>query len=546
MANLLAPSTYNGFNPSSAGNSALPAIGSGIINSLGTPRPVTSIGSFSPTPTISLPSPTMSTVQTGGKTPLGTAVTAPVSAPVKTQPAAAPAVTPATSGTNSDYSFPSMSSANAATGTRSVTLPSGMQAQIDANGNIVNGPQNNFSIDTSGTHSSDAIGSTLTGGDVSNKYAQYLQQLAQAYQLPDSMVSAMNDYNNAKLAGSTIQADFLTNPNYPGDTYGFAQGVEGRQLALNALREQAASNNLGVQQNIYQSRIDAAKALAAGYAPQSVGIGGSLVSGADGSVAYQSPYLFRPTASSVSSLANTLYSTGAAPDINTALNMAQQIVTNQATGQTATNAPADMSQSPVYENAISLLQQGVPFDTVLSQVGRNTGAKAVVQQALNYFMGSNTNYNAAAAKAGYSFRQNAGTQTFQVNAKTALTNIDLLEQISSEMHRTNFPYANWAQLQAAAQTGDPNAAKLLSVAATLGDDVGKILGSAQGSDYTTRLGQQIFNPNYSDKQLTAVAEQMKSIINQKLDYYNQQFTQGTGASTSSASSGGQDMSAYAW
>lgn len=64
-----------GFSPTSAGNTALPSIGQGLVSSLGTPRPVGQTASFNPTPTTSLPAPQMgANIQSGGTTALGTAV----------------------------------------------------------------------------------------------------------------------------------------------------------------------------------------------------------------------------------------------------------------------------------------------------------------------------------------------------------------------------------------------------------------------------------------------------------------------------------------
>lgn len=60
------------FNPQQAGMVALPQIGQGLVNSLGTPRPVSQIANFNPG--ASLASPQMSTVQASGQTAFGTQI----------------------------------------------------------------------------------------------------------------------------------------------------------------------------------------------------------------------------------------------------------------------------------------------------------------------------------------------------------------------------------------------------------------------------------------------------------------------------------------
>jgi hypothetical protein len=473
-----------------------------------------------------------------------------VKAPTR-QPAPASAgasVSQAPTGDNALYQFPPVSSLNGlGGGGTTITLPNGQSAQIDKSGNIIGAPSK-FAIDTNGPVSSSDLGTNTTSGDTRSLYAQYLQKLSQAYEMPPELQSALQQYNQAKIAQSAIQMDAMTNPLRPGDTEGFVQGTEGRQLALNQLQQQSAASNLDVQSRLYQSRIDASKALVSGAAPYNVGIGSTSVSPVTNQPVYQSQYLFKPSASQINSVAQQLLQSGAATTYDQAYNLAQEIVTNSAMGQTGVSADqqTEVTQSPVYQNATTLLGQGVPFDQVLSQIGRSTTAKAYAQQALNDFLGQNTNYNAAAAKAGYKFRQDAGSQTFIVNAKTAEDNIDKLVELSNKFPRSQYQVANMAQLGALAQTGNEDAVKLYTYATMLGDDLGKLLGSTGGSDYTTKLGQAMFNPNYSAKQLASVAQSVKGVIDDKVKFYNQAFTQGTTGSTAPASGGSVDINAYAW
>lgn len=564
MANLLAPATFQGFQPNNPqqASQALGQFGTGVSNALSSTVSKGFAGAFNNAkggfnPTGYQPYNPLSPANNTGLGYTNTNLPKPqivssLQSPQPTSPvsvAQAAPITPQIAGASSQYSFPPVSSLGSLGNSGSFTLPSGKQVQVDSKGNVVDAPSN-FSIDTKNPVPSSALSSNGTSNDLTNLYSDYLQKFAQSYQPTQEYLNAIKQYQDAQLQGASIKANYLTGgAGVPGDTLGFAQGMEGRDTALNALQQMAANNSLNVQQTIRQSNIDASKALVEGAKPTSVGIGTSLVSPANGQSIYQSNYLFKPSAGSINTIAQQLMQQGY--DYNTAFNMAQEVVTNAAQGQQgAAGAPADVSQSPVYQNSMSLLQQGVPFDQVLSSIGKTTAAKSMAQQALNDFLGGNSNYNAAAAKAGYGFRQSAGAQTFQVNANTAIENIDKLVNLSNSFPRTQFQITNFAQLQALAQTGNEDAVRLYTYATMLGDDLGKLLGSAAGSDYTTKLGQEMFNPSYSAKQMAAVAKDVKGIIEAKKGFYEKQFSQGTTGSSgsSSASSGGGsiDMGAYAW
>lgn len=115
-----------------------------------------------------------------------------------------------------------------------------------------------------------------------NPYETYAQQLAQANTLSPDYLSALQAVNAANLKAQQDQV----NGQYVGDTAPFAQGATARQENTDALNTLAATNALGVQQNIRQGNISADTALVSAYAPQSVAPGNSLVSPTDGSTVY--------------------------------------------------------------------------------------------------------------------------------------------------------------------------------------------------------------------------------------------------------------------
>lgn len=186
--------------------------------------------------------------------------------------AAAPAASPIA---------PTATAANTAA-PQNFTTPNGGQVTVGAGGQVTGFQQApGYSINTGTTVPSDALNSNYSFQNLTsqrNQYADYLQGLAKAQMPSADYINALSQYKNAQTQGMQIQADYLTNPQYPGDTYGFAQGVAGRQNALNSLQQQSAASSLAVQEAIRSGNIDAYKALVQGAAPQTLGYGQALQS----------------------------------------------------------------------------------------------------------------------------------------------------------------------------------------------------------------------------------------------------------------------------
>jgi hypothetical protein len=126
----------------------------------------------------------------------------------------------------------------------------------------------------------------VTASDVNgqgNAYAQYVQGLAQAKQLPQSYIDALNAYNASTLK---TQSDQVAGTNMSGVSTDFAQGLTARQLQTDQLGTIGASNALTAEQAKYTANVDAATGLASAYAPTSVSPGSSLVSPITGQESY--------------------------------------------------------------------------------------------------------------------------------------------------------------------------------------------------------------------------------------------------------------------
>lgn len=198
----------------------------------------------------------------------GASFTLPVTGSAPTAPSATPVASPNTPGAVA--TAPAITPPTPPTG---MTTPSGVPVTGDP------ATFSGFSIPTSGAVDSAALGSNATMTDIlkqRSKYQEYLEGLYKATIPSPEYLDALRASQEAKQAQMQIQADFLTSPNYPGDTYGFAQGVQGRQLALNALQQNAAANVLAVQEAIRTGNIDAYKALVSGAAPTGLSYGQTL------------------------------------------------------------------------------------------------------------------------------------------------------------------------------------------------------------------------------------------------------------------------------
>ena len=149
--------------------------------------------------------------------------------------------------------------------------------------------------------------------------------------------------------------------------------------------------------------------------------------------------------------------------------------------------------------------------------------------------------NPVGAKAGAAFFTSPETQRFIANSNTALSTLDQIKQLSSLVPRGSVTMLNNGMLKLKAGVSDQNAAQLVQLSGILADEIGKILGSGQGSDFTIQLGQSLVNPSYSPETFAATIDQLKGRVQNKIgEYYTQggQQAPNYGGSSSSGGSSG--------
>ncbi len=150
---------------------------------------------------------------------------------------------------------------------------------------------------------------------------------------------------------------------------------------------------------------------------------------------------------------------------------------------------------------------------------------------INAIQNGATAQDIISGKAGAGFTQSVGTQTLIANANTAIKGISDpstgLIALSNQVPRTNVQLLNNGLLAAKAGVSDPATIAFITKANTAADEIGKVLGSGTGTDFTIQLGQSLANPSLSKE---AFNTQMNTIIQSfqnKLDAYAQQGNQGT-------------------
>lgn len=494
---------------------------------------------------------------TGGYNPIETANTlkslgiASPAAPGVTFPQPSPETTKAITGTAPSTPSVQTNPSPEETTNRTVSSPNGGSFTLDANNNVTNYAPG-YSIDTSNPTTSDISGSATpsTVANTQNEYLNAVHALAQAQGYTPQYLAALQNYNTAINRAGQITTDYQTSSAFPGATTDQAGEFYNRQQALSGLAQQQAQQGLQVQELIRQGNIAGAQALVQGYQPQSVGIGGSLVNPATGQQLYESPYLYRPTAGAVNSVAQQLLATGAAPDYATAYNMAQQTVVNSAQGQQgfAPGSTPTAQQSPEYTNAYTLLSQGTPVSQVLSSVGRSTAAKAIAQQAVSDFLKNNQGYNATQASANAKAVTNLADQ--QANTQAALNRMDgsfsLMLNTLQGAGINNFESPLLNQLNNKVQLGvigNEDLAKFKAGVQTLQTEYSQVIGrGGQVTDKVRGEADNVVNGNYSFNDLNGLYQYLKQegqVVVSGYDTEIQKLTNPvSGNSTSSSSSTG--------
>lgn len=156
-------------------------------------------------------------------------------------------------------------------------------------------------------------------------------------------------------------------------------------------------------------------------------------------------------------------------------------------------------------------------------------------------------YNFITGQAGKNFAVNPETQKFIANSNVVLSTLDNFKSLSNQINRGNITLLNNGQLALKAGISDPTVAQYLSQAGILADEIGKILGSGQGSDFTIQLGQALINPNLSQEALAGVIDMIKGRVQNKLTEYMNQGSQGNqSGNTTNSTSGSTGGFATTW
>lgn len=173
-----------------------------------------------------------------------------------------------------------------------------------AGGNVTGfNPAPGYSINTSGSFPSSALGSNATANDVNqqqNKYQDYVNALAQAQGYSPEYIQALQQQQQSQLQGqqlglnsATLNSNLYTGNNLPGDTLNYAQGATAKaqaqntlQQAQNSIQQLSATQQMQVQALIRSGNISAAQSLVQASQPVGVSPGTSLVSPLTGQESY--------------------------------------------------------------------------------------------------------------------------------------------------------------------------------------------------------------------------------------------------------------------
>ena len=199
------------------------------------------------------------------------------------------------------------------------------------------------------------------------------------------------------------------------------------------------------------------------------------------------------------------------------------------TATTAAPVPATPAVPPKGEvqNPLDTLSGS---DLAYAQTGVPTQAKfkypTQIDEATKRIQSVIPGWTPANAAAQAAFFKSPDTQKFIANSNTVLNTINDpnngLKALSSKVDRSNIVVANNGLLSLKRSTSDPDTAKFVQLSNIAADEIGKILGSGQGSDFTIQLGQTLVNPAYSQSTFNATMDNLDSRIRNKVnEFYSQ-------------------------
>lgn len=211
------------------------------------------------------------------------------------------------------------------------------------------------------------------------------------------------------------------------------------------------------------------------------------------------------------------------------------------TGATPTPADVNPTTKPPTAPVINPLDTLQGSDLAYAQTGLPAQAKfkypGQIDDATKRIQAVIPGWTPATATASYAFFKSPATQTFIANSNTVLNSLNLMKSLSSKVSRGDFTFANGQLTGVKAGLSDQNAANFLQAAKIVGDEGGKLLGSAGGSDFTTALGLSLINTNYSDPTFQGTMDQLAGRVNNKVSEYYAQAGNAAGNQAPSSSTG---------
>ncbi len=141
--------------------------------------------------------------------------------------------------------------------------PSGGTMTTDASGNTTNfTPAPGFSVDTSGSIPSSALGSGTSTGDLQNshaRYSDYVDAVAQAQGYSPAYIQAQQGVFDMQTRDAALQQNQISGQGFAGATADYAANVTNRARSMNAIEGLQSQQALDVQSLIRQGNISAAQ-----------------------------------------------------------------------------------------------------------------------------------------------------------------------------------------------------------------------------------------------------------------------------------------------
>lgn len=360
------------------------------------------------------------------------------------------------------------------------------------------------STERQGTRTTNAAAAALAGGvDLTSDKATR-DAIASAYQIdPDALTTAFVAAKNAQATAqkaNTIEAPITSSVLQPDGQGGYTTVQKGQAAPDSTLKEyQYAVQNDGYTGSLSEWNAEKANQKV------SNSITHDPITGATQIIPRTGP-----------AVAGTGSKLPAAPTGSTTLPSKPQ-----ASGTVAVPPKGAVSDpfAKLSGSDLAYAQSGNPTQAKFKYPGQVDAAAARIQALI-------PGWTPANAAAQFAFFKSPDTQKFIANSNTVLNTINDpkngIKALSNKVDRSAIVIANNGLLALNRATSDPATANFVQQANLLADEIGKILGSGTGSDFTIQLGQTLVNPSYSQSTFNATMDNLDSRVRNKIsEYYSQ-------------------------